>query len=99
MSKLLTNPVVKSLVRSYLPDMIASLGEGEKALIEYIEAVPLEGEETHVAFFTEIETDAEGIKTMYLVVGAFNEQTFQRVVDIKPAREFLKTMIENFFKK
>jgi len=99
-SKLLTSPIVKSMVRSYLPDMIASLGEGEKALIEYIESLALEGDETHALFFTEIETDPDtGIKTMYIVIGAFTGKTFTRLIDAQPAREFLKTMIGNFFKK
>jgi hypothetical protein len=99
-SKILNNPLVKNLVRSYLPDMIGSLGEGEKALIDYIESLPLQDEETHAVLFTEIETDPDtGQKTLYLVVGAFNGRSFSRMIDARPAREFLKTMIETFFKK
>ena len=99
-SKLLNNPLVKNLVRSYLPDMIASLGEGEKAWIEYIESIPLKGDETHVAYFTEIETDTDtGEKTLHMAVGAFTGRTFSRLIDAKPALEFLKTLIETFFKK
>ncbi|MDP3914372.1 MAG: hypothetical protein Q8R96_11635 [Bacteroidota bacterium] len=99
-NKILNNPLVKNLVKSYLPDMIGSLGEGEKALIEYIELLPLLEGETHAVLFTEIETDTDtGHKTLYLVVGAFSGRTFSRLIEAKPAREFLKTMIETFFKK
>lgn len=99
-NKLLTNPVVKSLIRSYLPDMINGLAEGEQALIAYIESHQLEGDETSIVLFTEIDVDpATQQKTAYLVVGAFTDRTFTRMIEAKPAREFLKTVIENYFKK
>lgn len=100
MSNILTNPLVKNLVRSYLPDMISGLADGEKALIGYIESHPLEADETSIVLFTEIDTDpATGQKIAYLVVGAFADRTFARMIEAKPAREFLKTIIENYFKK
>ena len=99
-SKILNNPLVKNLVRSYLPDMINGLGEGESALIEYIESFELQPNETHIVLFTEIETDPDtDRKTVYLVVGAFTGRIFSRVIEAKPAREFLKTIIETYFKK
>lgn len=100
MGNLLTNPVVKSLVRSYLPDLVNSLGDAEKALIDYIESFPLEGDETSIVVFTEIESEDEtGQKTIYIVVGAFTGFTFTRLIKALPAREFLKTIIETHFKK
>lgn len=80
--------------------MINSLGEGESALIEYIESFPLQEDETDIVLFTEIETDPEtNKKIVYLVIGAFNGVGFSRLIEAKPAREFLKTIIETNFKK
>lgn len=100
MNKILNNPAVKTLIRTFLPDMIDALGDGEKMLIEYVESFPLQTDETHTVLFTEIETNDEtGQKTVYLVVGAFSGKTFSRLIQAQPAREFIKTMIETNFKK
>lgn len=77
--------------------MINGLGDGEKALIEYIESFALEGDETHIVLFTETET-VDDQKKLYLVIGAFSGKTFRRLIEAKPAKEFLLNLIQVNFK-
>ena len=90
----MSNPVIMQLVKSYMPQILAQIGSLEKAIITYLNGIPLQENESHCTAFFEIDNDSE---TAYVVVGAFRDKTFVRTVEVKPLNDFLKEMITKIF--
>lgn len=90
---LLSSPIVRNLIKNQLPEMIENLDTLESGLISYINSFPIEEGETHTVLFTDISGDK-----LFFCVGAFNRKTMVRLIEAKPAKEFVKTMLETALK-
>lgn len=90
---LLSNPIVRNLVKSYLPEITGNLDSVEAGLIEFIEKQQLQEGETHAALFTDTNAGK-----LYFCLGAFNKKTLVRLIEAKPAKEFVKQLIESALK-
>ena len=104
---LLNNPLILNFIKGKLPELIDNLDEMESGLVSYINSFPLQENETHAVLFTEIDDNpvpspspepVEGQK-LYFCIGAFNKKTMVRLIDAKPAKEFIKQIINTALNK
>lgn len=91
---LLDNPLIKNLIKSKLPEIIDNLDDLQEGITAYINSFKLQENETHTVIFTEI--DKRG--NLYFCTGAFRNKEMVRVIEVKPAKEFIKDIISNAFK-
>lgn len=90
---LLNNPLIKNLIKNQLPDLVDNLDSLEDGLNGYIQSFPLEEGETHAVLFTDINDGK-----LFFCIGAFNRKTMVRLIEAKPAKEFIKNMLETAIK-
>lgn len=90
---LLNNPLAKNLIKNFLPDMLNNLDSLETELVKYSRSFPIEEGETHTVLFTDV-SDGK----LFFCVGAFNKKTMVRLIEAKPATEFIKTLLETAMK-
>ena len=88
---LLENPLIKNFIKGKLPEIIDNLDSLESGLVDYIKSHDLKPDETHIALFTEITADGKA----YLCIGAFNKREMVRLIEAKPAKEFIKSLMTN----
>ncbi len=91
---LLDNPLVKNLIKSKLPEIIDNLDDMQGGIAAYIKSFELRGDETHTVIFTEIDNEGK----LYFCTGAFRKKEMVRVIEVKPAKEFVKELVMNAFK-
>ncbi|MHA7109253.1 hypothetical protein ACRTDU_03955 [Sunxiuqinia elliptica] len=90
---LLDNPLVKNLIKSKLPEIIDNLDDLQEGITAYINSFDLRENETHIAIFTE-----ETVDTLFFCIGAFRKKTMVRLIEAKPAKEFVKQLITTALK-
>ncbi len=88
------NPAIILLVKSYMPQIKAQIGNLEKGMMAYINQQELKENETHCTAFLEIDNDSQ---TIYIVIGAFSNRLFVRSIEVKPMTDFLNEMITKIF--
>lgn len=77
-------------IKPFMPQMKSYLAGLSESLVAYVESVPLQENETHIAFFTDI---TDGV--MYVVTGAFSDKTFVRVIAAEPVGDWIFSLIKN----
>ncbi len=91
---LLNNPLVKNLIKSQLPEIIDNLDDIEGGMAAYIKSFELQPGETHTVLFTEIDSSGR----LYFCIGAFCKKEMVRVIEVKPAKAFVKELVMNALK-
>lgn len=89
----MNDKILLSVIKPFLPKIKGFIKEGEPALKKYLESIPLQGDETHIVAFTEIDEN-----TIYVVIGAFRDKTFVRAIQVTPLASWLTSLIENAIK-
>ena len=85
-----SDKMLLAILKPFLPKLKGYLAKGEEGLRKYLESIPLEGNETHIVAFSEIN---EG--TVYMCIGAFTDKTFTRFIGAKPLTEWINSLIES----
>lgn len=89
MKGMLNNPLVRNLIKTQLPSLVEGIGTMEPAAIDFIKSYQLEEGETHTVLFTEIQDEK-----LYLCIGAFAGKEFVRLIDAKPAVQFIQNLLQ-----
>ena len=90
---ILGNPMIKQIIKANRKEITEAITKGEQDLINLIESVELEADETQAAPILDIETMPDGKKELRLIVAAFTGATLTRTVSDIPLREFLLTYL------
>lgn len=96
---ILSNPLLKTTLKSYRKEIFAAMQSGEKDLIKLIENIELLPGEKQAAPVLDIDFNSSGEKEIRLLIVAFDDKmTITRMISDTPLREFLTNWLNSKLK-